>query len=261
LAPRYLVAFAVAVLVALGLRSLISPPRAPTVAPVVAADAPSEDFALQFARAYLTYDAENPNARTRALAPFLPVAMETNGGFFVASGVQRVLWAQVASDQPALVGGRAVTVAAKVSTQQQPVYLTVTVRHPAGQPVALVGYPSFVGAPSVNTGAGTFSGDPVVDPVVVEVVERVMRNYLAASTENLKADLTGDAVVTLPTVKLRVQSIQNVVWLGGAGSGAVLVTVDVADPRGATYTLSYELGIAYRERPYVNFIEVVPTAS
>jgi hypothetical protein len=58
-----------------------------------------------------------------------------------------------------------------------------------------------------------------------------------------------------------VQSIQSVIWLGGAGSGAVLVTVGVADPRDATYTLSYELGIAYRERPYVNFIEVVPTAS
>ena len=34
-----------------------------------------------------------------------------------------------------------------------------------------------------------------------------------------------------------------------------------ADRSGATYTLTYELGIAYRERPYVDFIEVVPTAS
>jgi hypothetical protein len=29
---------------------------------------------------------------------------------------------------------------------------------------------------------------------------------------------------------------------------------------GATYTLAYELGLAYRERPYVDSIAVVPTA-
>ena len=41
----------------------------------------------------------------------------------------------------------------------------------------------------------------------------------------------------------------------------MLVTVTAADRRGNTYTLTYELGIAYRERPYVDFIEVVPTES
>ncbi len=51
------------------------------------------------------------------------------------------------------------------------------------------------------------------------------------------------------------------VWVAGPGSGAVLATVTAADSRGATYTLTYELGLAYRERPYVDFIEVIPTDS
>ena len=41
----------------------------------------------------------------------------------------------------------------------------------------------------------------------------------------------------------------------------MLATLTAADRRGTTYTLTYELGIAYRERPYVDFIEVIPTAS
>lgn len=261
LAPRYLAAAALAVLVALGVRSLLSPtPSASAPAPL-GADAPSEDFALQFARAYLTYDAEHPGAHTQALAPFLPDGLQRGGGFFVTSGEQRVLWAEVASDQPALVGGRAITIAAGVSSQRVPVYLAVTVRHPAGQALALVGYPSFVGAPSVDIDSGVASGEAVSDPAVAEVVERVIRNYLERSPANLKADLTSDAVVTLPTVALRVQSVVGVVWVGAPGSGAVLITVTAADARGATYTLAYELGMAYRERPYVDFIEVIPTAS
>ncbi len=261
-APRFLLCATLMVLLALGLRTLIwAPGPPPQPAPVEAADAPSEDFALQFARAYLSYDADRPGAHARALAPFLPSGLPRGGGFFATSGTQRVLWAEVASDQPALIGGRAITVAAAVSTQRQPVYLAVTVRHPPGRPLALVGYPSFVGAPSIDTGSFTPAGEAVADAAVVEVAKRVIRNYLTRSTANLKADLSADALVTLPTVALGVRSVDQVTWVGSPGSGAVLVTVTAADARGASYTLAYELGIAYRERPYVDFIEVIPTAS
>ena len=65
--------------------------------------------------------------------------------------------------------------------------------------------------------------------------------------------------MTLPTVALRARSLEQLAWAAGPGSGAVLATVTATDSRGATYTLAYELGIAYRERPYVDFIEVIPT--
>ena len=258
-APRYLAVAALALLVALGLKGLLWPPKTATApSPPPAADAPSEDFALQLARAYLTYDSARPQARSRALAPFLSGGLDSTAGFFAASGAQRVRWAEVASDQPALAGGRVITVAAALSTRRLPVYLALAVRHRPGRGLALVGYPSFVGAPLVGAAAQP-SGEPVEDPALKAVLGRVLRNYLAGSAPNLRADLAPGAAVTLPTLTLRVQRIARLEWIGHAHSGAVLATLSAADGRGATYTLAYELGLERRERPYVDFIEVIPT--
>lgn len=259
--PRYVVLGALLVLLALGVRSLVSPSRSTSVVLRSGADAPSEDFALQFARAYLTYDAGRPALRTQALARFIPAGVDRDGGVFVGSGVQRVSWVEVASDQPAVVGGRVVTVAAGVSTQAAPVYLAVTVRHPEGQPVSLVGYPSFVGAPLVGRESEATAYEEVTEPATTEVVRRVLRNYLAGSVVNLKADLTSDAEVTLPTVRFRLERVDGMGWVGGRNSRAIVVTVTARDPRGTSYTLTYEVGLAYRERPYVDFVGVIPTGS
>lgn len=259
--PRYVALGVLLVLLALGVRSLVSPSESKSIALRSGADAPSEDFALQFARAYLTYDARWPALRTQELARFIPVGFDRDGGVFVGSGAQRVLWVDVASDQPAVVGGRVITVAAGVSTQAAPVYLAVTVRHPAGRPVSLVGYPSFVGAPLVGRESEATTYDEVTEPSVKEVVGRVLRNYLAGSVVNLKADLTSDAVVTLPTLRLQLERIDSMGWVGGRHSRAIVATVTASDPRGTSYTLTYEVGLAYRERPYVDFVGVIPTGS
>jgi hypothetical protein len=261
--PRHLASLALAVLLALGLRTLLMPPSSPaprTVAPL-SADAPSEDLALHFARAYLTYDASDPVAREEALAPYLPKADGAGAGFSAAEGSRRVLWEDVASDQRSLQGGRVITVAAQVSGQSAPLYLAITVRHQPGTPLSLVGYPALVGAPAISTSAGQPPRLPVSDPEVSEVVRRVLRNFLAASAPELRADLTDDAQVTLPTLVLRLREVSELEWVSGAGSGAVLATAMAEGPEGATYTLTYELGIAWHERPYVDFIEVVPTKS
>jgi hypothetical protein len=262
-APRYLATVLLFGFFALGVRAAFFPVSAstPPSSPAPSADAPSEDFALQFARAYLTYDAAHPGDRARALAPFLSGQLTSGAGFTPAAGAQRVLWVEVASDQRALAGGRAITVAAGVSTQRLPLYLAVSVRHRPGQPLQLLGYPSFVGAPALATGAAPPARTAVTESAVLEVVNRVLRNYLDGSAPDLKADLTSEAAVTLPTARLHVQSVNQTLWVAGAGSGAVLATVAAVDARGNAYTLTYELGIAYRERPYVDFIEVVPTES
>jgi hypothetical protein len=224
-------------------------------------DAPSEDLALHFARAYLTYDSSDPEAREEALAPYLPNGDGAGGGFDAASGARRVLWEDVASDQPSLQGGHVITVAAQVSGAAAPLYLAITVRHQPGRPLSLVGYPALVGAPAISTAADEPAGEPVSDPEVSEVVRRVLGNYLAGSAPELRADLTDDAQVTLPTLTLRVREVSDLEWISGPGSGAVLATVAAEGPDGDTYTLTYELGIAWHERPYVDFIEVVPTES
>jgi len=262
-APRYLASAVLFGFFAIGLRTAFLSPAvsAPSRPPLRGADAPSEDFALQFARAYLTYDAADPSLRERALAPFLSQGLAADGGFSAAAGAQRVLWAEVASDQRALTGGRLITVAAQLSTQSLPVYLAVSVRHEAGQSLELLGYPALIGAPAIDSSYSPPARSAVTDPAVLEVVDRVIHNYLAGDAAELKADLSVDATVTLPTQRLALQSVEQTLWVGGRGSGAVLLTAAATDPRGNTYTFTYELGIVYRERPYVDFIEVVPTAS
>jgi hypothetical protein len=265
-APRYLASAVLLIFFALGIRAaffpgaIASPPRIP--GETTQTDAPSQDFALQFARAYLSYDAARPGLRARALAPYIRGAqLEPGAGLTPTRGRQLVRWVEVASDQRALAGGRVITVAASVSDQRLPLYLAVTVEHPRGGPLQLLGYPSLVGAPSIATTAAPQPREPVSDPALSEVVDRVLRNYLAGAAPDLKADLAADAEVTLPTRRLGLLEVQQLVWLGAPGSGAVLATLTASDSGGTTYTLTYELGIAYRERPYVDFIEVVPTGS
>ena len=263
LGPRYLATVILFGFFALGVRTALFPDTqtAPAVPVSHGADAPSEDFALQFARAYLSYNAQRPAERIRALAPFSSDQLATGAGFTPSAGAQRVLWAEVASDQRALAGGRVITVAAQVSSQHLPLYLAVSVRHDPGRPLELIGYPSLVGAPAVNPRVTPPARSAVNQPAVLQVIDRVLRNYLDGAATNLKADLTANAAVTLPTLRLSVQSVDQVLWVGAPGSGAVLATVTATDRRGNAYTLTYELGIAYRERPYVDFIEVVPTES
>jgi hypothetical protein len=262
-APRHLASAAFIVLALLGLRTIVLPthPADATTRPTEAADLPSEDFALHFARAYLSYDAADPRARQQALAPYLSGGLSAGAGFEADAGSRRVLWEDVASDQPSLQGGRVITVAAQVSGQSPPLYLAVTVLHESGRPLSLVGYPALVGAPAIATSVPEPARESVTDPEVTEVVDRVLRNYLAGSAPELRADLTDDAQVTLPTVVLHVSQVSQVGWVAGPGSGAVLATATAEAAGGGTYTLTYELGIAWRERPYVDFIEVVPTRS
>ncbi len=262
-APRHLASAVLLVLLAVGLRTIFFPPapaRA-TAHPASSFDAPSEDLALRFARVYLTYDAADPSAREDALRPYLPVGLAADAGFSAAHGSRRVRWEEVASDQSALVGGRVITVAADVSDEATPIFLAVTVRHEAGRPLSILGYPSLIGAPALTTTAPEVPREAVSDHAVSEVVDRVLRNYLAGSAPELRADLTGDADVTLPTLDLRLREVREIDWVDGPGSGAVLATVSAEDREADTYTLTYELGIAWRERPYVDFIEVVPTRS
>lgn len=261
--PRYLLLGALIVFCAIGIRATFLAPavaEAP-VPPPVAADAPSRDFALQFARAYLSYDAARPGRRERALAPYIGASLDPGAGLQPLRGTQRVLWAQVASDQPALAGGRVVTVAAAVSTQRLPLYLSVTVDHERGGSLRLVGYPAFIGAPAVAPPSPLPAREAVDDPALAQVVDRVLRNYLSLAAPDLEADLAEGARVTLPTRRLRLREVSELSWLGEPGSRAVLATLTATDADGATYTLSYELGVVDRERPYVDFIEVVPTAT
>jgi len=247
LAPRYaFLAFVVLMCVA-GVRSIISPP-APSATPAREGpplDYAEQSFALAFSRAYLTYDSARPEAREVALAPFAPSGFEIGAGFSPPQfGSQRVQWADVAQVQVPLAGGAIVTVAAKLSTAAQPVYLSVPVDRERGGAIYLAAYPSFVGPPLSTTRAtADQGGEPVDEAEVSALVKRALANYLAGDAENLSADLAGAATVTLPTNHLRLEAVDQLDWVSGAGGGAVLATINATDPRGGSYTLRYEVGV------------------
>jgi hypothetical protein len=261
-APRYLFIAALAVTSLVGVRELVAPsrPAAPATPPAVDVDQAADDFAVQFARAYLSYEARRPGLRERALRPFLPEDLDLDAGFVPRSGSEAVLWAQVAENQAAAGGGRVIVVALATDADPWPTYLAVPVERRGGGALALAGYPSFVGAPAI-TQTGLRERAEVDDPALVTVSRRVVANYLAGERANLEADLAPDAAVSLPQTRLRVSAVDEVAWAHGVGSGAVLVTVEAVGAQG-TYTLTYEVGIARRAgRPLATYVETVPTHS
>jgi hypothetical protein len=266
--PRYvLYALALAGLL-MGARFALDPPRAALPAFLLRRPAPedlaAEGFATLFARAYLTWEAQHPEAREHALAPFVGSAMDADAGLQppVGSGGspsnQQVQWTQVVQQRDPVPGEIVYTVAAQTNTVGL-LYLTVGVLARPGSGLALAGYPAFVGPPA----SGPAQTEPdgrlreVSEPALSAVVERALRNYLAGSPSELAADLAPGARVSPPGIELALQSLQSLRW--APGEGAVIALVQAQDQRGAQYTLAYELDVVRAQgRWEVSAIQVNP---
>jgi hypothetical protein len=246
-APRYAFLACVALMCAAGVRATLAPPGPSAAAPAPGPplDYAEQDFALRFARAYLTYDSARPESRERELAPLAAGGLEIGAGFSPpSSGSQKVRWADVAQVQRPLAGGVIVTVAAQLSTAARPVYLSIPIDRDRHGAIYLSSYPSFVGPPLTKAPAPTQpGGEPVEDGEVSALVRRALGNYLAGDAENLSADLADAATVTLPTNHLRLRGLDQLDWVNGHGGGAVLARIDATDARGGSYTLRYEVGV------------------
>lgn len=260
--PRYLLYVTCAAGLLSSARFMLAPPRAD--APVVSAPPPPRDLAAEgyaalFARRYLSWDASQPELSERQLTPMLGSGMEPNAGLTLPSvGEQHVIWAQVVQARRLGAGAHVYTVAAQTDTAGL-VYLTVGVLRRGDGKLALLGYPAFVGAPATGLGETPAPSAEVGDRTLVAVVERALRNYLAASPEELAADLSSYARVAVPDVRLTLESTQRVSWSSDRRS--VLAIVQAHDARGAGYTLAYEVDV--REigaRWEVSAIEMDPDA-
>ncbi len=228
-------------------RFAIAPPRpvsSTRSAPVAAApDLAAQGFAQLFARRYLTWEANDPEAHQRALAPFVGASMEADAGLQPpAGGEEQVQWTEVVQERTATPGEHVYTVAAQTDTAGL-VYLTVSVQRAADGALQLTGYPAFVGAPASGPAGTDNKLREVSDPALQTVVERALRNYLADSGAELAADLTSTARVSLPAQALSLEAVQHLNW-SPAGGDAVSAIVVAQDARGARYTLAYELDVA-----------------
>ncbi len=244
--PRYLLSALAVVGLAASARFAIDPPRPATPRLLAPGPAPpdlaAEGFAAQFARSYLTWNAAEPQAHEAALAAFVGSGIDPDAGLQPpSSGEQRVEWAEVVQERELGATQHVYTVAAQTDDAGLQ-YLTVSVVRTAGGSLALGGYPAFVGAPASGPAQVQGHAGEVNEPALATVVERALRNYLAASSSELAADLTADAHVSLPTAALSLESVQRLDWAQGAG--AVIAVVAAADARDARYTLAYELDVA-----------------
>lgn len=227
-------------------RDALAPP-----APKVILDQPSspsdraaEAFAVSFARRYLTYNADDPQAYAEALAPFFGAEGTQASASVVlpSAGAQEALDAEVAQERSGPAGERVYTIACLMANGSM-LYLSVAVvREPSGA-LALAGYPAFVGppesAPWVNPAEAFRS---VEDAALQTVVRRALHNYLAGAALDLQADLTEGARVSLPAQPLQLESLQSLRWLPGGGS--VIALVQARDAHAVRYTLAYELDVA-----------------
>lgn len=260
--PRYLLCVLSLMGLAASARFAIAPPRpALSVAAVrepPPADPAAEAYAALFARRYLTWNAAEPQMNARALERFLGPSMEQGAGLQLpASGEQRVEWAEVVQAGEPVPGEHLYTVAAQTDTAGL-LYLTVAVTRTAGR-LALDGYPAFVGAPSAGPAKTNAHMHEVADPALATVVRRVLRNYLAASSSELEADLASDTHVSLPGLPLSLDAIERLDWAPEGSS--VLALLLAHDGRGVHYTLAYELNVVREQgRWEVSAVQMDPNA-
>ena len=260
-APGTAAAIALLLLAAVGVKATIAPRAVSTPAPPVSAAGVSgiteQGFAQSFARAYLSWDARQPDQHQRQVAAFLSGALDGNGGLQVPSrGRQQVLWTTAIQDQPDAHGDRLITVAAQ--TTRQLLYLAVPVHRTERGFLVVPRYPALVGPPVSDPGAAPAEERNVSDSGLRAVAQRAVTNYLAGERTNLLADLDPSAVVSLPTAVLDVRSLRSITKAAG---DRVAVEVAAVDETGTQWTLRYELTVVHRDRWYVRAIEPDPVAA
>jgi hypothetical protein len=260
--PRYLLYATCAWGLLASARFAIAPPRPPS--PAIAAstvppvDLAARGYAVLFARRYLTWDAGAPQQSEAALSSMTGPTMAQDAGLTPpANGAQHVLWAEAVQERTPAPGRHVYTVAAQTDTSGLQ-YVTIGVVRGADGRLAISGYPAFVGAPLTQPARSVAAGGEVRDPALTAVVERALRNYLAAAPQELAADLTGAARVAVPATPQTLESMQSLAWSSDRRS--LLVVVQTRDARGARYTLGYEADVAELDgRWEISAIETDPT--
>lgn len=244
-----------------GARAAIAPPR-PIIQRAVARpalDLAAAGLAVDFARRYLTIDGRR-EGHARALAPFVGEQLDPDAGLQMAAGMrQRVRWAQVVQQRVTDAGQRVFTVAAQTDRAGM-LYLSVTVDRNGDGKLRLDGYPALVGAPVAAAAAADPHLRDVTDQALRAVCVRALGNYLLRAADNLRADLTDDARVALPGLRLTLRRVAAVAWSPAGRS--VLVTAEAAEAGGTSYTLRYELDVArVQNRWEIAAIQMDPTTS
>jgi len=256
--PRILLGVLVLVLCVAGVRNIFGS-RPASADPVAAAshyDVGAAAFAQSFASTYLTWGPGLlEEERNRALKPFLAQGIEPDAGLAPApKTADTVAGTEVAEESRE---GSVIDVLVVAETSEGTQYVSVPVARGERGLLSVVSYPALVGPPATDAGEPELNLAPVEDQGLETVVARALRNYLTGEVANLRADLTAEAVVSLPPEPLEVSGIDSTDWL--VPNRNVAVQVDAEDQQGTQLTLTYQVGVVRRGRWYVDSIQVDPT--
>ncbi len=255
--PRAAALTLVVILCIAGLRAILAPTPAPVVsrpASQPTLDQGAEAFAQAFTQAYLTWTPGDSTQRQSALQPFLATGLDTAAGLEPGTGSQGVSSTYVVGEQS---GGNETLVTVAAQTTGGLVYLSVPVARDSHGFMFIPNYPALVGPPASDANASLPVQQQVDDASLQTVVERAVTNYLAGNQANLLADLTPNALVSLPQQHLTVTNTQPATWTIPGQRVAIQVTA--TDAHGTSWTLTYELNVEKLDRWYVQSIQVDPT--
>lgn len=252
--PRVALIACCTVLSLAGLRTVLagSRPVSAATAQPKAVDGALDGFAEGFARAYVSVSSSDSAARERDLKAYGFV--ETPSVPANAGGI-RVRWSAVVASQARAGGGRIVTVL--LDDGRRDWYLAVPVVIDRSGRRLVPSPPALVGAPSVRADSVAPPELEVDDAGLRQVVERVLRHYLAGDRVDLAADLARGAVLTLPPTRTRLVDVDSTTW--AARLARVAAAVTAAGPGSVRLDLRYELSVVrFGGRWLVRGIQVNP---
>lgn len=231
-----------------------APPPAKT-APAYPSDA-AQAVAARFARAYLTWDADDPAARASALAAVLPDGADTEMGWN-GQGQQDALAVQpgavtpttqkqarvrvdvlVRTTEAAATPAQGKKKATDAKTADRWIGLDVPVVQTAGQ-VVVTGQPGMVGVPEHGPEAPelkTPETDAPFGQQTADTVDDFFRAYAGGDTETVTAP-----GATVPPLPDGMTLIGVASWTADAGSG---------DDRTGTARVTWQIGQAQIEQTY-----------
>jgi hypothetical protein len=262
---RVLLWAVVAVLLLRGVASVMAP-RQPAVVvsssrPAVVAwpDDEARAFAADFARAYLSYAPQAPEASARAVQAF--VAPELANGVAPVYGekapAQVVASVTVARTAVLDAGHALVTVAATVSGGSVGTrYLTVPVARDGAGGLVVSDLPSFAAAPArASLEPAATEPVPVTEQAAIEpVVLRFLRAYLAGDASGLEYLVPAGVRIGVPRQREQLVDVGELALAAPASGRERLVLAAVRardEATGGVFSLRYWLRLVRRDRWYV----------
>lgn len=240
--------------------------RAPLAAAPSFPDAEAQAFAVDFARAYMSFSPGRQDWVALALEPYLAPSLPEDAGLRVPDqGESQVVEQATVARTRAIDRDRAlVTVAATVSNRVVTTrYLTVPVARDSRGGLAVYDYPSLSPPPS-----RAHVDEPATDDLerserdaLEAVLARFFPVYLAGRSRELEYLLPPGASLRALGQRHRFVELDSLAREPGSARGrqrTVLAAVEARDAEsGAQHLLRYRVGLELRERWYVRAINTV----